>query len=68
MFKIIIILLLLMIIVSLGRALVQMLQKKGSSDSVVRALSWRIFLSLLLFGLILLGIYMGWLAPNMRPF
>lgn len=41
-----------------------MLTDHGQSVRVVKALSWRIGLSILLFGLIALGIYTGVIEPN----
>lgn len=66
--KVIVILFMVFILYSLGSALFFLVrEKKGSkSDSgrVVKALTWRIGLSLLLFGLILLAYAMGWIVPH----
>lgn len=66
--KVIVILFMVFILYSLGSALFFLVrEKKGStsdSDRVVKALTWRIGLSLLLFALILLAYAMGWIVPH----
>lgn len=52
------------IVYNLGAGCYYMLTDQGKSDRVVRALSWRIGLSILLFGLIALGIYTGVIQPH----
>lgn len=52
------------IVYNLGAGCYYMLTDQGKSDRVVRALSWRIGLSILLFGLIALGIYTGVIEPH----
>jgi len=64
LFKSIIIILLLLILVSLGRALYHMVRKERNPDGVVNSLTYRIGLSVLLFILIFIGIYMGWITPH----
>ncbi len=64
-FKLIIILFILVIIYSLGSGLFYLVrEKKGDSDRVVKALTWRIGLSFVLFLLILLAFAMGWIQPH----
>jgi small neutral amino acid transporter SnatA (MarC family) len=62
--KFIIVLCLLIIITSLGSALYYLLMDRGKSDRVVKALSWRIGLSLLLFFLLIGAYYLGWITPH----
>lgn len=64
LFKSIIVILLLMILVSLGTALYHMVRKERNPDGVVNSLTYRIGLSVLLFVLILVGTYMGWVTPH----
>lgn len=52
------------IVYNLGAGCYYMLTDQGKSTRVVRALSWRIGLSILLFGLIALGIYAGVIEPH----
>lgn len=49
---------------SLGSALVFMIKDRGGSRRFVRALSWRIGLSIALFGLIYVFYLLGWLQPH----
>jgi membrane-associated protease RseP (regulator of RpoE activity) len=61
----IIILLLLFTLISLGSSLVYLVRgKPGDSDRVVKALTWRIGLSLLVFVLLLVAFAFGWLTPR----
>lgn len=62
--KMIIVLLFIFIFVSLGSALVFLVQDKGNSDRIVKALTWRIGLSLLLFVILLVAFALGWLTPH----
>lgn len=64
MIKLIIIAFLGFIVYNLGMGCWYMLTDKGSSTRAVKALSWRIGLSLLLIGLIGLGIYTGVVKPH----
>lgn len=64
MVKLAIVLFLGSIVYNLGAGCYYMLTDQGKSDRVVRALSWRIGLSILLFGLIALGIYTGVIEPH----
>ncbi len=62
--KILIILFILVILYSLGSALIFLVRDHGDGDRMVRRLTWRIGLSLLLF-LLLYGAYqMGWIEPS----
>jgi TRAP-type C4-dicarboxylate transport system permease large subunit len=63
--KLIVLLALVAIVVSLGTALVRLTREGGSaSKGTVRALTWRIGLSIALFAFILLAIRMGWVTPH----
>jgi hypothetical protein len=57
--KIIVILFLLLILGSLGSALYFLVRDRGHSERTVRALTWRIALSITLFVLLMAGYYTG---------
>jgi len=64
-FKYLVILILGLIVFSLGKALFHLSSSEpGNSVKMVRALSWRIGLSVLLFLLLLLGYLQGWIEPQ----
>lgn len=66
--KSVVILLLLLILASLFSALVYLVRDRGGGRRTVRALTWRIGLSLGLFALLLLAGWMGWIQPHgLRP-
>lgn len=62
--KVIIVLLLCFIFFSLGSALYYLVRDKNNSDRIVKALTWRIGLSLLLFMLLIFAFAMGWISPH----
>jgi hypothetical protein len=62
-FKSIILALLLIILFSLGAALVALI-KGDNSGKMLRALTWRIGLSVSVFILLLIGQAMGWITPH----
>lgn len=62
--KVIIITLFLFIFFSLGSALYFLIHDKGDSDRMVKALTWRIGLSMLLFFLLFIAFALGWIAPH----
>ena len=62
--KAIIILMLLFIFFSLGSALYFLVHDKSNSDRVVKALTWRIGLSLVLFVLLFIAFALGWISPH----
>lgn len=62
--KIIIILFLFIIIGSLFSGLFYLVKDKGASDRTVKALTVRISLSVLLFVLLMIGMYTGVLQPH----
>ena len=63
MIKLVISLLLVLIMFNLGRGLFFLLNHRGQ-DSVAKALTWRISLSLILFSFILILFYFGKLLPH----
>jgi branched-subunit amino acid transport protein AzlD len=65
LFKVIIVIFLVLILYSLGSALYYLVfEKKGNSTDVVKALTWRIVLSLALFVLLFVAYAFGWITPH----
>jgi peptidoglycan biosynthesis protein MviN/MurJ (putative lipid II flippase) len=62
--KILVVLILFTIIGSLFSGLFYLIRDKGASDRTVRALTVRISLSVLLFVLLMIGMYTGLLKPH----
>jgi len=62
--KIFIVAVLLVIVGSLGRGLLFLVKDKGHSERTAKALTWRIVLSIALFGLLMLGYATGYLQPH----
>jgi hypothetical protein len=62
--KTIISLFLLAIFYCLGSALFCLLARKKNPKGMGKALTWRIFLSVLLFLLLIVGAHIGWLHPH----
>lgn len=52
------------IFISLGTSLFYLMRDRDDSMRAVKALSWRIGLSLLLFVLLLIAFAMGWITPR----
>ena len=67
LFKSLIVVVMLAILFTLFRALYFLTKGTKDSNKTVNSLSWRIGLSIALFGLILLGNYMGWIEPHGLP-
>jgi hypothetical protein len=64
-FKYFVILILALILISLGKALFHLSSSKpGDSKKLVKALTWRIGLSVLLFVLLLVAYTLGWIEPQ----
>lgn len=61
--KAIIVLLFVFILFSLGSALYFLIKDRGS-DRIVKALTWRIGLSIFLFILLFFAFAMGWITPH----
>jgi hypothetical protein len=55
---------LLAIVLSLGSALVHLVRDKGESQKMARALTIRVGLSVLLFVLLLVAYWLGWIQPK----
>jgi hypothetical protein len=68
-FKYLVIAMLLLIVISLGRALFLLTSSKPEDGAkMVKALAWRIGLSVALFALLILAYYSGWISPpHMSP-
>lgn len=64
MTKVVIILTMLIILVCLGSGLVFLIRDEGKTTRTVKALSWRIGLSLALFVFLLVAFSMGWIQPH----
>jgi putative copper export protein len=62
--KAIVILLLFLILFALGSALYFLVHDQNNSDRIVKALSWRIGLSLILFIILIIAFAMGWISPH----
>jgi hypothetical protein len=62
--KIIVIILLVLILGSLASAMVYLVKDRGQSTRTVKALTWRIGLSLTAFLLLMLGHYLGLIKPH----
>jgi hypothetical protein len=63
-FKIIIAIFFVFIFYSLGSALYFLVRDKGDSTRIVKALTWRIGLSIALFVLLMFAFAMGWILPH----
>lgn len=59
MIKLLVVVMLLLIVGSLFSALFYLIKDKGQGQRTIRALTWRISLSLVLFMLLMLGYYTG---------
>lgn len=64
LFKLVVVLFLAIILYCLGSGLFYLVRDKSDSDRVVKALTWRIGLSILLFILLFVAYAMGWVAPH----
>ena len=62
--KIIIIILFLLIIGSLASALLGLLKTSGDDNRTVRALTYRIGLSILAFAILMISAKLGWIQPH----
>ncbi|HVE44324.1 MAG TPA: twin transmembrane helix small protein [Gammaproteobacteria bacterium] len=62
--KVVISFLFIFIFFSLGSALYFLMHDKGQSDRIVKALTWRIGLSIFLFILLMGAFWMGWITPH----
>lgn len=62
--KILIVIILIGIIASLASALFYLVKKQDPSEKMVKALTWRISLSIGLFILLIVAFLMGWIHPH----
>lgn len=62
--KVVIVIFCILILFALGSALYYLMVDRGSSERIVKALTWRIALSLLLFVFLFFAFYMGWIKPH----
>jgi Protein of unknown function (DUF2909) len=64
-FKYLVVVILLLILISLGKALFHLSSSKpADSGKMVKALAWRVGLSVFLFVLLLVAYSQGWIAPQ----
>ncbi len=66
--KLFVILMLLLIVAALGFGLFALIQDKGQTNRTVKALTWRIALSLTLFLLLIIGFAFGLIRPHAPGF
>lgn len=64
MAKYIIITVMLVILAALGSSLIFLVRDKGQTNRTVKALTWRIGLSLALFLFLFLAFSLGWIQPH----
>jgi succinate dehydrogenase/fumarate reductase cytochrome b subunit len=62
--KLLVIAFLIVILWNLGAGLYYMMVDKGTTNRTVRSLSWRIGISVVLFLLVMVGIYTGFFKPH----
>lgn len=62
--RILVILVMLTIILSLGSALYFLVHDNGNTKRTVKALTWRIVISLSLFLFLFLAFSLGWISPH----
>jgi len=66
-FKYLIVAMLVLILISLGKALYHLTSSKADDGAkMVKALAWRIGLSVALFVLLIVAYYLGWIDPQHR--
>ena len=63
-FKILVVILLLVVFSALFSGMYYMMKDKGKTDRVVKALTWRIGVSLTLFVILLVGAWTGMIEPH----
>jgi putative copper export protein len=67
MSKIVLLVILSAILLSLGLALVYLVRDRGTTERTVRALTWRIGLSVLLFLILVISAVVGLIRPQPAP-
>ena len=63
--KVIVLIFVVLILVSLGSALYYLIKDRGGSNRTVKALTWRVALSITLFVLLMLGFHFGFITSNL---
>jgi hypothetical protein len=63
--KIVVLIFIFFILASLGSALYFLIKDKGKSDRMVRALTWRVGLSLALFAMLMLAFHFGFITSRL---
>jgi hypothetical protein len=64
--KIVVILFLAFIVASLGSALYYMIKDRGRGERMVKALTIRVVLSVVLFAMLMLGVYFGLITGKLQ--
>lgn len=62
--KIVIIFILIGIFFALGSGLYFLVQEGSESNKTIKALTWRIILTIVLLSFLVIGAYLGWFHPN----
>lgn len=62
--KLLVITIMLIILVSLGSSLIFLIRDNGKTNRTIKALTWRIGLSLTLFIFLFLAFSFGWIQPH----
>ncbi|MCX7117842.1 MAG: twin transmembrane helix small protein [Legionellales bacterium] len=62
--KALIIIAMLVILISLGSSLVFLVKDAGKTTRTVKALSWRVGISLALFSFLFIAVSFGWIKPH----
>ncbi|KTD24717.1 Protein of uncharacterised function (DUF2909) [Legionella lansingensis] len=62
--KAIILIVMLLILIALGSSLIFLVRDEGKTKRTVKALTWRIGISLILFFFLFLAFSMGWITPH----
>ncbi len=63
-FKVAVVIFLLVIVFNLASAMIYLLKDRSSTKRSLKALTWRIGLSVTLFILLLIGFMNGWIQPH----
>jgi DUF2909 family protein len=63
--KVIVLVFVVLILLSLGSALYYLIKDRGGSNRTVKALTWRVALSITLFVLLMLGFHFGFITSNL---
>ncbi|MEL0081950.1 MAG: DUF2909 domain-containing protein [Gammaproteobacteria bacterium] len=64
MFKLFIIAALIAVVLQMALGLKAMYREESSKEDMVKALTWRVGISLGLFFMLILGSQLGWITPN----